>query len=326
MENKSINNFLKYYIKFFIFIVIVFINYLFYNNYAKSYKNGKYIKICLCSPGKQENKYIKEFVTHYKNYGVDKIYLYDNNNIDGEHFEEIINDYIKSGFVDIINFRGKTRALLSMMNDCYKNNFRKYNWLIFFELDEFIYLKKNNLKTYLNNKNFNKCETINLNWCLHTDNNLIYYENKTLKERFPITEKKTRKYKSVKSILKGGIPNILINNVHILNKKLKNCNGFGQPLILNGSGTYNVDFTNYYIDHYSSKSTEEFVNKMNKGDVLHDYDNIFERIKIYFALNKITNEKIDYFYKHLQLPNETRIKNDLINKLNNYFKISLKYS
>ena len=105
------------------------------------FKNIKEIKVCLCSPGKEENKYIKEFIEHYKNYGVDKIFLYDNNDLDGEYFEQEINEYINDKFVEIINFRGKKRALLLMMNDCYKKNFKKYDWLIFFEIDEYIHLK-----------------------------------------------------------------------------------------------------------------------------------------------------------------------------------------
>ena len=44
---------------------------------------------------KNENRYIKEFVEHYKKYGVDKIFLYDNNNVDGERLENIIGEYIK---------------------------------------------------------------------------------------------------------------------------------------------------------------------------------------------------------------------------------------
>ncbi len=31
----------------------------------------KDIKVCVCTLGKLENKYIREFVQHYKNYGVD---------------------------------------------------------------------------------------------------------------------------------------------------------------------------------------------------------------------------------------------------------------
>ena len=35
--------------------------------------------------------------------------------------------------------------------------------------------------------NFNRIN--NLNWNIHTDNNLIHYDNRTLKERFPEKEK-----------------------------------------------------------------------------------------------------------------------------------------
>ena len=313
MRINNINKSLKI---IFLFTIIL-INFLF--NQIIKYKNNINIKICVCSPGKQENKYIVEFIEHYKNYGVDKIYLYDNNNVDGEHFEEVINNYIKKGFVDIINFRGKKRALYQMMNDCYRNNYMKYDWLIFFELDEYIHLKNYNLKEYLNNKNFSNCNAINLNWFLHTDNDKIYYENKTLKERFPITENRIKKLKSIKTILKGHIPNITISNVHFINKQLKSCDGYGNPSNIIGIGTFNVDFNDYYIDHYSFKSTEEFVNKMNKGDVLYNKDNIYERIKVYFDVNKITKEKIDYFDKKLPFFNESKLRKDLLNKI--YIKI-----
>ena len=54
------------------------------------------------------------------------------------------------------------------------------------------------------------------------------------------------------------------------------------------------DLDNFYIDHYYSKSKEEFINKLNKDDALF-YDNRMERIETYFSQNKITKEKIDYF-------------------------------
>ena len=256
------------------------------------------LKVCICTPAKEENKYAKEYITHYKNYGVDKIYLYDNNNINGEHFEEVINEFIKSGFVEIVNFRGKKRALFDMMNDCYKKNYLKYDWLIFYEFDEYIHLKNKTIKTFLGDKRFNRCQTIKLNWILHTDNNLIYYDNRTLKERFPVVEKKDKKEKLVKSILKGGIPNIKISCPHRLDLKLKSCNGYGKRT--NNKATINdIDYENYYIDHYSCKSTEEFAKKLNKGDAMYLNDNIFERLKAYFDYNEITKEKIDYFDRYI---------------------------
>lgn len=53
-------------------------------------------KIALCCIAKMENDYIRFFVEYYKNLHFDKIFIYDNNDIDGEKFEDVINDYIQS--------------------------------------------------------------------------------------------------------------------------------------------------------------------------------------------------------------------------------------
>ena len=68
-------------------------------------KKGNLNKVCLCAVAKEENKYIREFVEHYKNYDIDKIYIFDNNDRKGEKFEDVIYDYIKSGFVELIDYR-----------------------------------------------------------------------------------------------------------------------------------------------------------------------------------------------------------------------------
>ena len=62
--------------------------------FIKIYKNADNIKICLCTLGKLENRYAREFVEHYKRYGVDKIFIYDNNEIKGEKFDLVLADYI----------------------------------------------------------------------------------------------------------------------------------------------------------------------------------------------------------------------------------------
>ena len=190
---------------------------------------------------------------------------------------------------------------MNIMNDCYKKNNKKYDWLIFYEFDEFIFLKNfTSIKSFLNDSRFYKCKKILLNWIFHTDNNLLYYDNRSIVERFPEREIKARNKKTgglstVKSIIKGRLKNIKINCIHRLSMKIKGCDGFGNQIELIGIETNNSDYENYYIDHYYCKSTEEFIDKINKGCELYSQDKSYKlaRIKTYFGYNEITLQKIN---------------------------------
>ena len=265
------------------------------------------IKVCLCTVGKLENRYIREFVEHYKKYDIDKIFLYDNNEFNGEKFEDVISDYINNNYVEIINRRGKRGDLMKIMDDCYQKNHNNYDWLIFYEIDEFIYLKDfKNIKVFLNQTKFDKCDSIQLNWVHRTDNNTLYYENKPVQERFPEKGKNVDKNKNnpicyIKTIIKGHLENIIITNNHFLSKKLKACNGFGNSTQSLWETTSKPDYENYYINHYFGKSTEEFANKIIRGDILRgtnkDINNL--QVELYFTINEITEEKLKYLEKTL---------------------------
>ena len=55
-------------------------------------ENPGNLKVCLCTLGKMENIYAREFVQHYKKYDIDKIFIYDNNEISGETFDSVLAD------------------------------------------------------------------------------------------------------------------------------------------------------------------------------------------------------------------------------------------
>ena len=274
---------------FIIFFSLLFLLIIFYNN--------DNIKVGLCTIGKLENKYIREFVIHYKKYNVDKIFLYDNNDINGEVFDIILSDYIKINYVEIINYRGinKRAKQLLIYRDCYQNNYKNYDWLIFYDIDEFINLRNySNIKNFLNQKKFSKCPSIYLNWVMHTDNDLIFYDNRTLPKRFPKI-KFIKNYCIGKTILRGNINKINMESCHFLDRKIIKCNSYGQ--IHNESGIYckKPDFKNNFIDHYEFKSTEEYINKINKGDGLFGKINRikYARIFRYFKYNKKSIEKFN---------------------------------
>ena len=272
-------------------------------------KNIKDLKVCVCTQARNENKYIREFVKFYAKIGVDKIFIYDNNKKNGEKFDNILKDYIKKDFVTIKDWRGKKRELLNMMDNCYKENNKKYDWLIFYSPDEFIHLKNiTNIKVFLTGKKFDKCNKIYLNWIYHTDNNLYHYNNASLQKRFPQVENKPKNkaylpHNYVKSIIRGNLKDIKIDNIYILDKTVNGCNGYGENVKLKDFYMEKQDFKNYYIDKYFSKSVDEFIEKLNSDDMLMEDDkstkiNIFDN---YFGFNEMTIEKIKYIQKRTKL-------------------------
>lgn len=292
---------------FIIFLFFIFIFFLFLFN-TLLYKNNN-LKVCLCTIGKRENKYAREFINHYKKYGIDKIFIYDNNDLGDEKFETVLLDYINNKFVEIINVRGKIAIQRKVLKDCYIKNKKLYDWFIILDMDEFIFLNNfGNIKIFLNDKRFQKCNLIHLNRVFHTDNNQIYYKNISLFKRFP---KYITNITTVKSILRGRLFNISFNNIHTINPNYESCNGFGH--IINKSEKW-TDFKYYYFDHFYFKSTEEYTEKVNRGDGRFGINEKLKlsKIRAYFLYNEITIEKIKLF--------EQKIGINL-----NFYKIKLKF-
>jgi hypothetical protein len=264
------------------------------NNSTKAYEGNTIVYVYTI--GKMENRYIREFVEHYKNYGINKIFLYDNNDMNGEKFEDVISDYINNSFVEIINIRGNSTPQFAFMNDCYHKNYDKYDWLIFYDVDEFIHLNNyTNVGKFLSEHKFEGCEVIYLNYVHHTDNNLLHYENRSLAERFPKKERRALyggANPQIKPILRGHKPNITIDCLHRFSYDLINCNGYGNKNKAIDIRTKFPDYYNYYIIHYFSKSTEEFIEKIKRGDALKSNNYLRGQLRKYRSQSVFTPEKI----------------------------------
>ena len=99
--------------------------------------------VCLCTIAKNENLYAREFVEYYHLLGFKKIIIFDNNEIQGEKINDIIFDYLKNNFVEIIDIRGLSSVQIGVYNYCYKKYNHFFDWLAFFDFDEYLYIKNN---------------------------------------------------------------------------------------------------------------------------------------------------------------------------------------
>ena len=186
--------------------------------------------------------------------------------------------------------------------------------MLFLDIDEYLFLKQySNIHDYLSQPKFIKCKSIYINWVIHTDNDHIFYDNRTLIERFPKIVK-DKNYCIGKSIIRGNIKKIHIASCHLLDLKLKRCDGFGKIFITKNFHCKNPDFVYNYIDHYIYKSTQEFIEKLNlRGDCIfvNNEKLKYEKILRYFKFNAINSDKINYIANQTGL-NATYIRIKLL--------------
>ena len=260
-------------------------------------KKKNRIKVCLCVIGKKENLYIKEFVNHYREIGYNHIYIYDNNDINSERIDSIINN---PNFVTIIDYRGyrnkKNNSQYEAYYDCYEKNNRNYDWLSFFDFDEYLEIIPNNqtIQEFLDNGIFKKCQVIKINWLFYSSaKEILAFENKPLKIRFknklltPFNssdidilylslnpyllinnELNEISNRHIKSTVRGGlIKNYWSRweNSHTSIDTFKSCSSSGKRISGKTSFVNPPDFKNAFIKHYYFKSFEEFCLKLKRG-------------------------------------------------------------
>ena len=276
----------------------------------------KKMKLCICTIGKKENLYVKEYANYYKKLGYNHIFIYDNNEENDEKFEEVLQEEINSNFVTIINLRGERERYHGggpqcyAFQDCYEKNKNDYDWLSFFDLDEFLEIspKFKNIQEYFGNKMFDKCVNIKINFLFYGDNELLYYDPRPLQERFTKPLYDHGNNDVIKSTIRGGL------NYNYWEKgctphtsvitNATSCTSYGK-IIEYKAGSYPKNFTYAALKHYYSKTVEEYAVKSKRGDAFSfvKWDENRKRYKInnYFKYNKRTEEKENLFKKLFNL-------------------------
>ena len=264
------------------------------------------MKVALCCIGRMENKYAVEYVENYKQLGFDKIFIYDNNYDGEEHFEDVLQSYIDDGFVEIINYRNRAYCQLQAYQECYDNHGKEYDWIAFFDFDEYLTLNfYHGIKHFLSSDIFELFDMIHVNWKIYGDSNLVEEDDKPLLEKFtepvkPIFFKKTFDFPEnchAKSIIRGGLEVDWANTPHTPSNFLWCCTTRGVNCDPQSPFVITCDFDNCYIKHFVTKTIDEFYNnKVKRGypDGNKDFFKDNDWIKDFFKYNIVTKEKIEW--------------------------------
>lgn len=230
-------------------------------------------EIALCCIGRRENRYAREFVSYYKSIGFDKIFICDNNHDGEEHFEDVLGDYIESGYVEIFDYRNKGGQQCHAYSDIYREYGKRYQWIAFFDFDEYLTIVDGSDIHQLMSR-YDDFNCVLFNWMNYGDNGLLKDDGRDLLERFtePLPDQHVQHEKyfendHIKCMVRGGNKNIVSFRLcpHVpCAPMLKCCDSLGRECRQNPFHPH--DFTVAYLRHFITKTVEEFAsNKWQKG-------------------------------------------------------------
>lgn len=264
------------------------------------------MKVYLCALAKNEHLYINEWVEHYLKIGVDKIFIYDND----DKGTKYIGDFIDKNYlqrVKIINARG---IHFDNMQGKFYTNFYKvekdnFDWCIFCDIDEFL-MGIQNIKAFLSQQKFDIYKQIRVKWKLFGDDDLIerdmtqkvvdtFHNEITYSMNRDLT-KQIKLENQGKAIVKGHQNCIVFNSVHFADsdkKILPSCLPSGNICFSGVQIKEDYSHEKVFLNHYMTKSLSEFIKQKSKRtDAV--FGNRTLDMNYYWRINKKTEEKIRY--------------------------------
>jgi hypothetical protein len=204
------------------------------------------MKVALVCIAKNEDFYIEEWIRYHLRIGFDTVFVYENNWRCSFSHSNIIK----------IPFDGETKQV-EAYNNFIKKYHDEYQWAAFFDVDEFLVLKKHkNIKEFINDYNY--ANGIAVNWVLFGNNGI---------------DKINGEYSVLKRFTKRQIDtNLHIKSIVKLNANVKmNVHKPDKISIIDTNGTnvieplHNGPTDVCQLNHYFGKTREEFELKINRG-------------------------------------------------------------
>jgi hypothetical protein len=234
-------------------------NYLLHNKDQFEYELIAVTKV------KNEAPYVKEWIEYHKLVGIEKFIIYDNESSD--NLKEVLQPYIDSGEVAYLFFTGNFLDFQEKIaTEAIKEYRNKAKWIAVFDVDEYIVpVKQEKITGVLNeieNELGNKFYALAINWVMYG------YSGHRLKPEGLLTENYT---------LNEGInPHIksIVNPRTVVHYEIHHAvHFFGRPgvnekkkAVIGGAfpDVSEASIDKIRINHYYTKSYEEFVDKIIK--------------------------------------------------------------
>lgn len=244
---------------------------------------------------------IVEWIEYHKLIGVQRFYLYDN--VSSDNSTDLIKSYIDDGTVVYHFIPGKCMQLPVYRDAVYRYK-DETNWMAIIDLDEYIVpVKNDNLSDFLND--YENYAGVGINWLVFDSNNHVKRPNNLVIEAYTTVDNNLQCdiNHHIKSIVNPREVAYILNPHFCLFKKHKlTVDDNFVPIdshhfsIKNSVLTQKVSIDKIRINHYHTKSQEDWYRKVNIGFA----DSVKKRSKFQEVLN--FSETREDFVIHKYLP------------------------
>ena len=226
--------------------------------------------IGVCIRAKDEQKIIADWVNHYLKLGFDKIVIYDNLSCPS------IKETLSLASINITSDKIELNICDKSGNNqgrCYDNTLNKYkhfDWFLFCDADEFLWIKEGTIKEFLAKFSQDTCSVV-INWLTYgMGNQKTYDKYKNIFQQFCMREN----YKHYwNQFVKTFVRPKLVEGIRIhftTNKKYKSKNVYNETLHLNGKTCFSRDTkfsddTPVVLVHYMTLDLESMLEKRKKN-------------------------------------------------------------
>lgn len=262
----------------------------------------KKYNVSICAIFKNEAVYLKEWIEFHRIIGVEHFYLYNNNSED--NYMDILKPYVDEGLVTIMQWP-QNQAQMECYKNCIQNFSQETSWLGFIDIDEFIVPIDQECIYDVLRPFEKKRGAVKIYWKMFGTSGKMYRDmNGCVTEDFTVAWPKYYIvgkcfYNTNYGFDDSSKKNTVFHHTFWANYKginLPPVNAFDQICF------EEVDVTKsnvhpIQINHYFTKSYEEYIKKCAKGDV---YFKVNPHDEEYFYVHENENSDIDYSaYKYL---------------------------
>ena len=210
------------------------------------------MKVVLVCIAKLEHLYIEEFCKHHLSIGFDAIYIYDNEDVPTYH-------RIGLPKVHVIHFPGKVMQHKALEH--FQTIPSNYTHMIHMDCDEFIVLKKHaTIQDFIQEYIQGDCVGIGINWRFFGDSHKKY-TNEPLRKRFTWCQRNGDPH--IKTLFKKDsfVKYNTVHDVAVKQGHIKSTNG----TIIKGPWNHAIDLSVIQLNHYKTKTLEEFIYIRQRG-------------------------------------------------------------